>query len=96
MGPLWYAVAGACRPSLRVSVQAARNACRRAGLDRCGELSHLPAAPDSAGGLFDRANPATFTAPLPVAVSVVSGLLAAYLPISSSVASCLVSDYGQD
>jgi peptidoglycan/LPS O-acetylase OafA/YrhL len=38
--------------------------------------------------LFDRANPATFTAPLPVAVSVV--------PISSSVASCLVSDYGQD
>jgi surface polysaccharide O-acyltransferase-like enzyme len=29
--------------------------------------------------LFDRANPATFTAPLPVAVSVVSGLLSGIL-----------------
>ncbi len=76
MGPLWYAVAGTCRPSLRFSVQAARNACRRAGLDRCGELSHLPAAPDSAGGLFDRANPATFTAPLSVVSGLLSGILA--------------------
>ncbi len=74
MGPLWYAVAGTCRSSLRVSGQAARNACRRAGLDRCGELHRiLPEA------LFDRANPATFTAPLPVAVSVVSGLLSGIL-----------------